>query len=286
MFRNVPNTQWETLDKTTPDLQKNRYGDMAQVIVLKNDQPPFNDLKVRRALMIGTNLEVFRKFGRAESFPVQSFPAWPGNPGVYTPLEQLPAETQELFKYDPEKAKRMLAEAGYPNGFEMDFYIASDNQTNVDFAALLQNEWSKIGVKVNVVAHDTTTYRSYRDTFTYKDAIICGTQIGNAIGSVTNLLRTDAWLNYAKYSNPRVDQLADQITAEMDPAKQDRMIKEAAAIAIGDVGNIGVYLDPQGYYWWPWVRNYYGEVSIEDGDIGAILPYLWIDQAMKKKMGF
>jgi peptide/nickel transport system substrate-binding protein len=286
MYRNVPTDQWDTIDKTIPDLEKNRYGDMVQAIVLKCSEPPFDNVNVRRAMMIGTDLAVFRRFGRAESFPLQCFPAWPGNPGVYTPMEKLPAEAKELFKYDPEKAKKMLADAGYPNGFKMDFYVSSDDVTNTDFGALLQSEWAKIGVTVNVVPHDYVTYRTYRDTFTYKDSIICGTQIGNAVGSVTNLLKTDAWLNYAKYSNKRVDELADQITAEMDPEKQDRLIKEAAVIAITEVANIGAYLMPQAYYWWPWVKNYYGEVSIEDGEIGALIPYLWIDQDLKKKMGF
>ncbi len=285
MYRRVNNTQWETLESTTPDLMRNKFGDMAQVIVLKQNEPPFNDVNVRRAIMIGTNFEVFRKFGRAEDFPVHSYPAWPGNPGVYTPIEKLPAKAQELYKYDPDKAKKMLADAGYPNGFEMDFYISSDDIANVGFASLLQDEWAKIGVKVNVVPHDYTTYRGFRDTFTYKDAIICGTQIGNAVGSVTNLLGTDAWLNYAKYSSPRVDALAEKISAEMDPVKQDALIKEAAVIATEEVSSIGAYLIPEGDFWWPWVKNFYGEVSIEDGTFGGLIPYLWIDQTLKKSMG-
>ena len=38
--------------------------------------------------------------------------------------------------------------------------------------------------------------------------------------------------------------------------------------------------------WWPWVRNYDGEISIDDGTIGGLVPYLWIDQNLKKSMGF
>ena len=200
-------------------------------------------------------------------------------------MEKLPKEAQELYKYDPDKAKKMLADAGYPDGFETEFYIASDVPRDVGFASLLQDEWAKIGVKVNVVSQDYTTYRGFRDTFTYEDAIICGTQIGNAVGSVTNLLATDAWLNYAKYSSPRVDELAKQIAAEMDPVKQDALIKEAAVIATIEVSNIGAYLTPQGDFWWPWVKNFYGEVSIEDGTFGGLTPYSWIDQKMKKSMG-
>ncbi len=285
MHRNVPNTQWETLKTTSPDLKRNTYGDMVQAVSLKQTAKPFSDLNVRRALMIGTNFETFRKFGRAESFPMHVYPAWPGNPGVYTPLKDLPAEAQELYKYDPAKARKMLADAGYPNGFEMKFFINGDDNENVGFASLLKDEWAKIGVKVNIVANDYVTYRRFRDTFTFEDAIIAGTQIGNATGSVTNLLKSEAWLNYSRYSNKRVDQLSDLISAEMDPAKQDAYIKEAAVIATAEVSAIGAYLMPQADYWWPWVKGYYGEVSIEDGSFGGLSAYIWIDQALKKQMG-
>ncbi|GAH72520.1 unnamed protein product, partial [marine sediment metagenome] len=230
--------------------------------------------------MIGTNLEVFRRFGRAEAFALQCFPCWPGNPGVYTPLEELPAESRLLYDYNPDLAMDMLATEGYPDGFEMDFYCTTDTES-MDFAALLQNEWAKIGVTVNIVAHDYVTYRMYRDTFTYTDSIICGTQIGNATGSILNLFKTGGWLNYSQYSNERIDELCVLIAAELDPDVQDSYIKEAGVIALNEVSNIGTYLIPQGYYWWPWVKNYYGEVSITDGGFGELIPYIWIDQDLK-----
>jgi peptide/nickel transport system substrate-binding protein len=200
-------------------------------------------------------------------------------------MEKLPADAQELYKYNPEKARKMLADAGYPNGFEMKFFISSDDNENVGFASLLKDEWAKIGVKVNIVANDYVTYRRFRDTFTFDDAIIAGTQIGNATGSVTNLLKSEAWLNYSRYSNKRVDELSDMISAEMDPAKQDAYIKEAAVIATQEVSAIGAYLMPQADYWWPWLKGFYGEVSIEDGSFGGLAAYVWIDQALKKQLG-
>ena len=280
----VASSQWATLESTAPDLERNLYGDMVQCLVLKVTEPPLDDVNVRRALHIGTNFEVFKEFGNAESFPTHVWPAWSGNPGVYTELDQLPPDVKELYTYDPAKAKKMLADAGYPNGFEMSFHTTTDGD-NPDLAALIQDEYAKIGVKVNIVATDYVTYRNYRDTFTYEDSIICGTQVGNATGSVINLLKTDAWLNYAKYSNVEVDKLSDQIASEMDYVKQNALIKEASVIAANEVPNIGLYLIPQSYFWWPWVKNYYGEVSIEDGTFGALVPYIWIDQNLKKQMG-
>jgi len=285
MLRNPPPALWGTIE-TRKDLMKSTYGDMAEVINLDNRKPPFDNLQVRRAMFIGTDIAQFQKYGQAEGFPLHSFPAWPGNPGVYTPMEQLPADVQELYKYDAAKAKKMLADAGYPNGFTIDFYFDSTNSVDVGFVSLLQAQWAKIGVKVNPVGQDYVTYRNYRDTFTYKDSIISGTQIGNPTGSITNLFRSEAWLNYPRYANPELDKLSDQISAELDPVKQDALVKRAAVVALQGASQIGTFLNPQAYYWWPWVKNYYGEISIDDGTIGGLVPYMWIDQTLKKSMGF
>jgi peptide/nickel transport system substrate-binding protein len=286
MLRNPSVSQWETIERTTPDLLKSTYGDMATVITLDTTKPPFDNVNVRRAMFIGTNIRRFQEFGLATDFPLHSFPAWPGNPGVYTPLEDLPPETAELYDYDVDKAKKMLADAGYPNGFEMEFYFDSGSPSNVDFASLLQAEWAKIGVKVKPVGYDYVTYRNYRDTMTFKDSIIVGTEIGNPVGSISNLFGTGGFVNYAQYSNPEIDALVEKINAELDADKQNALIKEAAVIALNDASQIGTYLSPAAYYWWPWVKNYYGEISIEDGTIGGLVPYMWIDQNLKKSMGF
>jgi peptide/nickel transport system substrate-binding protein len=285
MLRNPPTSLWGTIE-TKPEIQKSTYGDMAEVVNLDCRKPPFNNLQVRRALFIGTDVAQFQKFGKAESFPLHSFPAWPGNPGVYTPMEKLPASAQELYKYDSEKAKKMLADAGYPSGFSMDFYFDSTSATDTGIVSLLQAQWAKLGVKLNPVGVDYATYRNYRDTFTYKDSIVSGTQIGNPTGSITNLFRSGAWLNYPQWSNAELDKLADQIAAELDPVKQDALVKQAAVIALEGASQIGLYLLPQAYYWWPWVKNYYGEISIDDGTLGGLVPYIWIDQNKKKSMNF
>jgi peptide/nickel transport system substrate-binding protein len=282
----IPAQQWDTLERTAPDLLKTQYGDMAQVITLDVRKPPFDNKEVRRALFIGTDIARFQQFGRATSFPLHSFPAWPGNPSVYTPLDKLPADVAELYDYNPEKAKQMLAAAGYPNGFEMSFYFNSDDVENQDFASLLQATWGEIGVKVNPVGTDYVTYRNYRDTLTYEDAIIVGTQIGNPVGSISNLFQTGAFVNYAGYSNPVIDDYVSKINNELDPLKQDALIKAAAVVALGDASQIGTYLIPQAIYYWPWIKNYYGEVSIEDGTLGGLIPYMWIDQDLKESMGY
>lgn len=279
--------QWDLVERTAPELERNFYGDMVRALYfnLGQEDEPWADRDVRRALMIGTNFDVFRSFGEAENFPVHVYPAWSGNPSVYTPMEELPANVRELYDYDPEEAMELLAEAGYPNGFDITYTFI--NQGNLpDFAALLQDEWGKIGVNVILNPVEATVYNDLRESRTWDGVTNIDTQIGNATGSVINLLASDGFLNYSNYSNAEVDRLSAQIASELDSEVQNRLIKEAAVIAAADVPQIGLFLMPQGDFWWPWVRNYYGEHSIEDGTFGGLKPYLWIDESMKRQMGF
>ena len=75
-------------------------------------------------------------------------------------------------------------------------------------------------------------------------------------------------------------------TSELDAAKRDKLIAEASIYIINEVPYLPLDLDPIKWYWWPWLKNYYGEWNIEDGGFYPIVPYIWLDKAMKKQMGY
>ena len=59
---------------------------------------------------------------------MHTYPFPPSFKDVYTPLDKLPPSARELYTYNPEKAKKLLAEAGYPNGFTFKAQIANNSQ--------------------------------------------------------------------------------------------------------------------------------------------------------------
>ncbi len=113
--------RWQNVDslkKSAPQLQWNRWlNQSGTFMAMRIDvDGPFKDVRVRRALNYAVNKdEIVKAYynGNAELF---AYPQHPDYVGYFEPLDKQPASVQELFKYDPAKAKKLLAEAGYPQG--------------------------------------------------------------------------------------------------------------------------------------------------------------------------
>ncbi|GAI46529.1 unnamed protein product, partial [marine sediment metagenome] len=116
----VTNLDAANLRQTTPELlSAPGGGGWVSTIILRTDRSPLDDINVRRALMIGTNLEAVHKATLRVGPPFYSWPVQEGIPG-HVPLEELPPDIRELFEYNPKKARQMLADAGYPDGFTLE----------------------------------------------------------------------------------------------------------------------------------------------------------------------
>jgi peptide/nickel transport system substrate-binding protein len=290
-FHESPSIQdWASLNQTNPELLKAAYADSINAIGLKCDEPPFNNREVRRAMMIGTDISSTRRLQRSEDLPVHVFPNYYGNAAIYTPMEELPADLQMLYKYDPVKAKKMIADAGYPNGLKIDFYVPTQDMGGgvqaTDVASLITEQWSKIGVEVKIIAQEWLTFRENQYSRTYSGAIWAGMETANPVLSIANSCTTGGFLNESVYSNPVVDGYVARITAEKDRTKRNALIKEVGLIILGDAPKIPVGSKPDGHYWWPWVRNHFGERSIADGQVQETFGYIWVDQSLKNEMGY
>jgi peptide/nickel transport system substrate-binding protein len=277
---------WQTLKETAPDLKYHEIvGNSGQVITMKVTEPPLNDLRVRRALVMGTDMSAFAKLAQVEGKTNHWYPVYFQDPKIYTPLDQLPPDARELYTYSPDKAKKLLAEAGYPNGFKIGVLIES-SPTNTDRAELLADQWAKIGVQVQIDSRDMVSTRDLRFTQKYAGTTLEGMDVGNPLGDgLVRRNQTGALFNFAGYSSPQFDALAARMLQELDIAKRNEMIKEAAVLVIKDAVRVPLHLGVGRNYWWPWLKNYYGEYSAGDGEDLSILSHAWIDQALKKQMG-
>ncbi len=118
---------WSSLIETAPSLEYRIGPGVAGVVLeLLNTQPPLDQVDVRRALFIGTNLEEFVKMmGVPVDLPTFWVP-YPSDNPMYRPLEEWPEDVRTLYDYNPTRAKEMLAEAGYPDGFTLELLTLPD----------------------------------------------------------------------------------------------------------------------------------------------------------------
>ena len=209
---------------------------------------PFKDLRVRQAFALAIDEEaivsrVMRGQGRA------TWMMWgPGVGGYNAALDVRP-------KPDVAKAKALLTEAGYPNGFEVtldcsnDRYIA-DEQICVALSAM----YARIGVKVNVFARTKVkffadiAYPDYKTSFYMLGWTPSTYDADNVIRD--HIVSRDKKLsvgNAAGYSNARVDALEAQISQELDAKKRQAMIDEVTKIVQDEVGYIPLH--QQGITW-------------------------------------
>ena len=284
----VPVTEWETLERTSPGIVWAHYSQGGTMISPMTREPPFDNVNVRRALMIGTDKSVFQKLAMSEDVTPFWSPILPQHP-AFVPLEDQPPEIQILYDYNPELAIEMLALEGYPDGFKTTIHIPATSQAQ-DMASLLVDQWSKIGVDAEVKSMEQVVWT----TICY-DKNFSGITASWSLGGGENmnvpvlffkLAYTGGWNNDGDYSNPVFDDLIDRMMVSDDKDEIIRLEQEAAYIFRNEVIKIPLAPNMGGHYWWPWLKNYYGEVCIADSDQNVLMAYVWVDQDLKDEMGY
>jgi peptide/nickel transport system substrate-binding protein len=275
------------LKETSPELKWNRWlASQGTFIALRVDKPPLNDLRVRRALNIAINKpEIVKLFygGQAE---IMAFPQHPNFGSFYQGIKDQPASVQELFKYDPAKARKLLADAGLSGGFDLKIQVCSCSGDHMELLPLIASYWDDIGVRVAIEPMEYASFLSAMTSRQHGPAYMMDTGHSTPISSLRKNFQTGQVWNPSQYSNTIFDKKIESAYKMQDPSKQI----EAVRILTSDILDEAPYVwlpTPYNYTaWWPWVKNYGGELSAGAVRPGPIYSRIWIDQKLKQKMGF
>ena len=280
-----------TLQKQNPDLGYVKTIGATYIYVLsgrmdKADQP-FKDVRVRRALNMAVNKQAmldgyYAGQGQLLAFPVPDGPAFP----YYVPLEKQPKSVQELFEYNPQKAKQLLAEAGYPNGFKTTVAVNAVGD-GPDIMAIIREDLLKVGVDMQIKPVESGVFSSLFNGRTHDQMIFAQTDPANAYLLLPQ--RADQHWNTSFWSHPRVDQAVSQISEHLltgNSAAMFDVLRDVNTLIIDEAW--GVWL-PQPYrynLWWPWLANNYGVFNTGYNAQSRHFAYVWMDQALKESMGY
>src|SRR5205085_3105992 len=154
-------------------------------------------------------------------------------------------------KYDPEGAKKLLAEAGYPNGFALTIHGPNDRYINDDkIAQAIAQFYSRIGLDAKVETMPANVYftRATKLEFGYM-LLGWGTESAEQGSSLRSLLATYdpakgmGVTNRARYSNPALDKMLGEALVTLDDRKREAMIQEAAELAMNDTALIPIHYE-------------------------------------------
>jgi len=232
---------------------------------------PFKDVRVRQALYHAIDIDTIKnKLMNGQSFPT----------GGSTPSPKAyfnDSKIESRLPFDMARAKQLLAEAGYPNGFETQLdcpnnrYI-QDEEICIALAAM----WEKIGVKLKVVAQPIVTYFPKLEKFEASMYMLgWGGSITDAETTLTPVMRNwqpppsgVGFYNYGRSTNAKFDDLAAKSSVEADPAKRKELILAALTewkeqvhtiplhrqvIPWAARSNVTAVHRPDNYFIWEWV---------------------------------
>jgi peptide/nickel transport system substrate-binding protein len=207
------------------------------------DNNPLKDARVREALSLAINrdLIVERVMG-----------------GVAVPAAQLLPESMfgsdpELkpTPYDPDRAKALLTEAGYPNGFEITIGTPNDRYMNDDrVAQAVAQFFTRVGVRADVDASTATVFFQRRNNKEFSIYLAgWGAATGEMSSPLKSLVATPdrargfGTTNPAGYSNPAMDALLTEALATVDDAERERLLRQASRLVMEDFGILPLHYE-------------------------------------------
>ena len=212
-------------------------------IYLNTKIKPFNDIRVRQALSHAIDRQaiiegVFEGYAMSSTGPYHPW-FWTHNPDFKQP-----------YPYDPEKAKKLLAEAGYGPSNPLKFELMATNQNMfVDQAVMIQAFMQDVGAQVEVLPLDKSTLfdRVYvRKAFKDKPELFqgaledWGSSVVDPEASAERLFTSGSGSNKCFYANPEVDKLFEEVNFAKTIEEQKKIYYKTEEIIAKDVATIWI----------------------------------------------
>lgn len=202
---------------------------------------PLKDVRVRKALYQAIDINSLQRVTMRGL-------AAPTGTVIAPQVNGWTKKADERWPFDQEASKKLLAEAGYPQGFEVDFACPNNRYINdEEICQAVTAMWARIGVKAKLRTLPLVTY--FPMIQRYEASIYMlgwGVPTFDALYSLQSLLRSvgpggDGNYNVGRYSNPKMDQLIDRIKTNTDAQVRNRVIEDALLLQKDDVAYLPLH---------------------------------------------
>lgn len=205
---------------------------LVQAMYLNNSYEPLSDARVRQALCYAVDRQQINEFLFSGKSHIIGTHMVPNMSAYYN------ADTENVYSYDPSKAKELLAEAGYPDGFDLEITVPSSYSQHVDTAQIIVDELNQAGIRATIKQVEWSTWL---------DEVYKGKQFQATVVGFDGTLAPSDWLlkytsdsgkNFLNYSNEEFDKVFDEAFTTVDEAKKAELYKEAEMILTKDAASV------------------------------------------------
>jgi peptide/nickel transport system substrate-binding protein len=270
----------EVLRKTTPNIQVQAYSNTLTPfgVALAQDKPPFNDVRVRRAI----SMAIDRQKQVDTVFEGHGILGW-GVPYIYH-QDAMPTakDLGPWWQFKPAEAKKLLAEAGHPNGFSTTLFYYEYFPQMTSQVQLVQSDLKKhLNIDVKITKLDYTGYYG-RYVEGKWDGMSWGFQSGHAIGldeRTYMYMHSKSTKNFFRVNDPVIDELTTKVRRTADRAEQRAITKKIVEREYDQVLRMWMPYDNGFLVFQPHVRNGAARaLRRTDGYGSPSIARVWLDK--------
>jgi peptide/nickel transport system substrate-binding protein len=270
----------ETVRRTNPNTVTQAYQNTLAPfgLSLAQDRPPFNDLRVRRAI----SMAIDRQKQVDTIFEGHGIPGW-GVPYIYY-QDRMPtlAQLGPWWQYRPADAKKLMAEAGHAKGFQTTlFYYEYFPQMSSQVQLVQQDLKRNLNIDVKITKMDYTTYYG-RYVEGKWDGMAWGFQSGHAVGvdeRTYQYMHSRSTKNFFRVNDPVIDELTTKLRQTPERAEQRALTKKIVDREYDQVLRMWMPYDNGFLNWQPPVRNFSAAALRRTDGYGASgIARVWLDK--------
>jgi peptide/nickel transport system substrate-binding protein len=260
--------QADEIKKNNPDAVMYEFVyNNPQHVWLNTRKAPLDDVRVRRAIAKSVDRDEFMKVlsgGKGEWALAGAFP------DTYSK-----EEVRTMLRPDPAEARRLLTEAGHPNGIDVELTFAPSGNQYQTLLELFQAQLKKGGVNLVFKSLDKEAESTRRKDGDYIVNIVSGVPLEGDVDSyLFTRFHMSSRNNYAGLTDPKLMGMLEGQRREGDPAKRQKIVREAVQYINEMVYNLALTYPPGFQFWHPYVKNY----APHAGSRGLPLTEAWLDR--------
>lgn len=205
---------------------------LVQALFLNNISAPFDNLKVRQAMCYAIDRQGILNMvagGKGEIIGSNMFPTF---------TQYYDETLVSAYPYDPEKAKTLLAEAGYPDGFTFTITVPSNYDFHVRTAQVVVDQLKKVGITAKIDLVEWSTWLSDIYAGRQFEATVIGLDSQLAPSDVLRFYPTTSSKNFINYTNAEFDEIFAEAKETADEAKKAQDYKKLQQILTADAASV------------------------------------------------